>query len=384
VSVSGPTSSNVYDVHDAETDTSPLQAIGITTDTFDASLAAGQATELVTSGFTSTDTNGEKLDVVIDDASADGLLDELPEKAGQSWSNGAAQSVRETSPGGVTSSRTVNADGSYSDTTTFPTGSIYPSPAPTGVIVNAATIVENADGSGSYVFDGILTAGGTPQNVEELDFATPSPAVSGQPAMIPITEPQSGAAAFVVDVPVWYPQPLVLYDESDVDRGETALPAACKVPAAFGTSANAIVQTIVQYDTILGTQETFSQTNYVVPTYGLACVSLSEKLAFYYDYSGQTNIFDLVPNANVTATATYPLEIETIATTLGLTASHVLSVARSSASADAAARAGAVVAEARVTSARNNFVALVEREKLRRKTLLLRKIKTALDERRHR
>jgi hypothetical protein len=364
--VSGPVAydgaASTYDVHTVETDTSPLQTLGLTTDTYDALVASGTTTNLVTYGFTSTASSGETLAVTIPNVDAgNGILDELPEKAGAAWTNGAAQNVSETSPGGLTSQRAVAANGSYTDTTTFSIGSIYASPIPGGPLVSSATITQNADGSGSYVFDGIVTQGGSPVSLEELDFATPAPASSGQPATIAISEPQASAAPIVVTIPLWYPQPLSLYTETDVDDGSTALPAACKVPAALGTTANAVVQTITAYDTIVGTQENFEQTSYVVPTYGLACVTLNETLRYFYDYSGQTNLENLVPNANVTATATYPIETETIATTLGLTSANV----------------GATAAQ-RVSSARASFTALVEREKSRRKALLLQKLRRAL------
>jgi hypothetical protein len=357
VTVTGPTSygssSNAYDVHTVETDTSPLQAIGTTTDTFDSLVANGATTDLETSGFTSTATSGETLAVVLP-ATGAGLLDELPERAGASWTNGAAEAVNETSPGGVGSTRNVNADGSYTDTTTFPTGSIYASPVPGAVLVTSGVITQHPDGSGSYVFNGTETAGGAPQDVGELDFATPAPASSGHPATIAITVPQpAGSPAIVTTIPVWYPQPLTLYAESDSNRGAVAIPSACGVSATIGTSANAVVTTIVSYDTIVGTQENFTQTQYVVPAYGLACVSLNEKLAYFYDYSGQTDLSNLVPNANVTATATYPIETETIATTLGLAQTNV-----------------APASFARVMGARSNFIARVERAKLRRRTAL--------------
>jgi hypothetical protein len=382
VAVAGPGSygsaSSAYDATITETDTSPLQAIGLTTNSYYALLTSGATTDLVTYGYTSSDTNGESLAVTIPNVNdGNGLLDELPEKAGQRWSNGAAQTANETSPGGYTSVRTTAADGSYTDTTNVPVGSIYPSPS--GAVATSATITQKSDGSGSYVFEFESAPGAAAQTYDELDFATPAPASSGVPSTIAVSQPQATGAPVVVSIPVWYPQPLKLYTETDTDTGATALPAACKVPATFGTEANSVVQTIVQYDTILGTQENFSQTNYVVPSYGLACVVLSEKLLYFYDYSGQSAIpVDLAPNANVTADVTLPIETETIATTLGLTQSNVTAAVRSARGATAGALDGL-----RVTSARANFLALVEREKVAHKVKLLQKL-GALLERLHR
>jgi hypothetical protein len=368
VKITGPTSyagaSNVFDVNAVETDVSALQSTGVTTDTYDAELTSGSSTNLVTYGFTSTDTSGESLAVTLPSVnSGNGLLDELPEKAGARWTNGPAQSLTESSPGGLTSTRSTAADGSYVDTTNFPIGSIYASPVPGAPLVSSATITQRGDGSGSYVFYGIVATGGSPQNIEELDFATPAPAASGGPSTIAISQPQpTGSPALVVTIPLWYPQPLKLYDETDEDQGSVTIPAACNVAASIATTANALVQTIVSYDTIVGTQENFTQTSYVIPNDGVACVGLNETLLYYYDYSGQSNVEQLVPNANVTGTATLPIETETIATTIGLTQASVQ-----------AASTGL-----RVAAARSDFRALVEREKTKRKRLLLQRLARAL------
>jgi hypothetical protein len=385
VSVTGPTSfggaAAAYDLHDTETDTSPLASLGITTDTYDALVTSGSATDLITYGFTSSDTSGEAMTVTYTTAgTGNGILDELPEAKGQSWVNSGAASLKETSPGGVTSTRVTAADGSYTDTTLYPVGSIYASPGPA---LTQATITQNADGSGSYVFLANDGAGGANAPYVEFDFATPRPAVSGSPAEIPITVPQaSPSPPAEVDVPLWYPQPLSLYTETDADTGAVSLPAACNVPGSFGTRANAIVQTISQYDTIVGTQETFSQTSYVVPVYGLACVSLNEKLQFYYDYSGQSSLANGGPSINVTATSTLPIETETIATTLGLTQGSVPAAASTThndtSTSISSVATTAAVRGMRVTSARTNFIALVEREKQRRKVLLLQAIRKSL------
>ncbi len=384
LAVTGPTSydgsSSTFDVKDTETDTSPLSELGLTTNTYDALLTSGATTHLVTYGYTSTDSDGESVSVTIPNVNGgNGLLDELPEAKGQTWSNTPAESIEESSPGGLSSARTVNADGTYSDTTTFPAGSIYPTANPALPPTSKAVITQNADGSGSYVFYDNPGNGSAPQSYLEIAVATPIPAASGVPAQIAITSTQPSAAPVSLDVPLWYPQPLALYAETDTDTGTVAIPATCNVPSSFGKNANAVVQAITQYDTIVGTKESFSQTNYVIPTYGLACVALSDDLQFFYDFSGQSGL-RAGPTVNVTATSTLPIETETIATTLGLTASNA-----SSASVRRAAAASVPTALGlRVTNARSNFLALVEREKRRRKVVLLQTIRQALFERLHR
>jgi hypothetical protein len=380
IAVSGPTTyagvANVFDLTDTETDTSPLQALAITTNTYDALVAAGATTNLLTYGYSSSDSNGESLTIQIPSGA---LLDELPEAKGQTWTNGPAETANETSPGGQTSVRTVNADGSYSDTTTFPAGSIYPTASPGLPPATQAVITQNADGSGSYAFFAAGSGAGQ-QNYLEIDLSTPRPASSGAPAMIPIVSTQPSQTPVEVDIPLWYPQPLKLYAETDANTGPATIPAACNVPASIGTRANAVTRTSTQYDTIVGTLESIVQTSYVVPTYGLACVSLSDTLQFYYDYSGQSGLA-AGPTIDITATSTVPIETETIATTLGLTAGTLqpAAVARRGDVPSATAAAGL-----HYTNARSNFLAFVEREKQRRKSMLLARIRSSYLERFHR
>jgi hypothetical protein len=168
-------------------------------------------------------------------------------------------------------------------------------------------------------------------------------------------------------VPVWFPTPLVLYSETDTNNGAQNIPAACNVPAGLGQTANAIVQTATTTDTILGTIETLVQTEYVVPTNGVACVVLDDVLVSYYDYSGQS-----VDVINFSST---PVETATVTTTLGLTEASVSSRLRS-----AQVRAAGF----RIASARANFVATVERIKLAHERRLLTHLHRAISERQHR
>jgi hypothetical protein len=339
-----------------ETDTTPLQTTTITTDTYYAEVASGASTNLVDYGYSSSDNFGESL--VVQYGSSGGavprIIDELPEVPGASWGNNAAESLNETSPGNQTSVRTVNADGSYTDTTTYPSGSPFtPAPAPV-----TATIVENSNGSGSYSFP----LGGPPNTVVTLGSPQPAPA-----SVIPITIAQPGFAPITGTVPVWFPVPLVLHTETDTNDGAQNIPAGCNVPSSLGQTANAIVQTATTTDTILGTIETLLQTEYVVPTNGVACVVLDDVLTSYYDYSGQS--VDIINFSNT------PLETTTVATTLGLTEASVSSRLRA-----AQVRAAGF----RIASARANFVATVERIKLEHERRLLTHLHRAISERQHR
>ena len=336
VAVTGPVSFNgqtsAFDFKTSETDASPLQSIATTTDSY----YGTSGSNYVTYGYASRDTLGEALNVAYGAAR---IVDRLPEVRGDMWTNTAAQTLTETSPGGVTSQRTYAADGSYTDTTNYPVGSIYSANVP----ALTATITQNADGSGSYV----LAGGG--QNVIALSIGTPRPAAAGG-SVIPIVRTRGAAAPTETDVSDWYPAPLVLYGESDANTGGSTIPAACNVAASIATTANVIVQNTTSIDTINGTVEKIHTTNYVIPTTGVVCVTLADTLQSYYDYSGQSPTF---PKLSST-----PQETKTVSTALGLTSSTVQPALRRAASAPASAAAF------RVADARANLLALVEHEKI--------------------
>ena len=335
VAVTGPTSfngaSNAFDFKTSETDTSPLQSIGVTSQTF----YGTSGSNYVTYGSATTDTNGESLSVAL---ASPHIVDRLPEVSGDSWTNDAAETLQETSPGGQTSRRVYAGDGSYTDTTNYPQGSLY-AQAP-GTLT--ATITQNVDGSGRFV-----VAQDTSNVLDAVAVGTPRPVASGTP-VIPITLSQPGVAPTESDVPSWYPSPLKLYTETDVNTGGATLPPACNVPAALATSGNAIAQSVQRVDTILGTLETIKTTDYVIPSDGVACVKLADTLDFYYDYSGQSPGLPSVSNT--------PIETETVSTTLGLTSATVQPAVRR----DAALLHAAGF---RIANARANLFALVEREK---------------------
>ena len=353
VAVTGPTAfngaTNAFDFKTSETDTSPLQAIGITTDTY----YGTSGSNYVTYGSATTDTNGESLNVAL---ATPHIVDKLPELSGDSWTNDAALTLQERSPGGQTSQRSYAADGSYTDTTNYPQGSLYAQTPGT----LTGTITQNADGSGRFVIE---------QNgsnvINAVSVGTPRPVAAGTP-VIPIVVTQGGSAPTEADVPSWYPSPLTLYAETDMNAGGSALPAACNVPSVLARTGNVIVQTVQRVDTILGTLETIKTTDYVIPSDGVACVTVADTLNFYYDYSGQSPGLPAVSNK--------PIETETVSTTLGLTNATVQSAVRRDTSLSHAA-------SFRVADARANLFALVEHEKTRHRQRLAAALARTLLER---
>jgi hypothetical protein len=324
VSVSGGASFNgqsgLFDVKTVEVDTSPLQAITVTTDAFLTTVPSGGGNNLISWGYTSLDSLGESLNVQYGASAASILLDRLPEVANDSWTNSPAERIHEISPGNQTSVRTYAGDGSYTDTTTYATS-------------QTASIVEHADGSGTY---SVPFFGGSNST---LTFSTPSPG-----GVITVGGFSNGSRT----ANIWYPVPLHLYSETDQNLGTVAIPAACNAAGGFGSQANALSLSTQRVDTILGSIETLAQTTYVIPTYGAVCVALTDIVTSYYDFSGGA------PRIAISST---PVETQTLVTTLGLTSATVSSNGRIVLSGGSGWR---------IANARANFVAIIERRRIER------------------
>jgi len=327
---------NLFDVKSSETDSTPLQVISSTLDSYYQIVPGSPESSLVSWGFHSSDSFGETLTVQYGNP-APGflLLDRSPEIAGDSWPNGPAARITETSPGGQSGVRTYNADGTYSDVTTYPSGSLStPPPAPV-----TASITENADGSGSYSLplQGNANTG--------LSFSTPDPS-----GTITITASFADGTSAGFTSSVWWPQPLSLYQELTTNNGTVQIPGSCAFGAAFGVRANSLTDASTRVDTVLGTVETITQTSYIVPKYGAVCVQLTDSLQTFYDYSGQASaiLFGKGPD---------PLTTETISSTIGLVSA---TVGTSSATRVLDSASGAVA----VADERSRFVARSERRRL--------------------
>lgn len=353
VTVSGATFNNIaglYDFATSETDTAPLKTSTNKVDAYFAYVASGTTTFVQLVGSTETTSDGVQYQSL--EGTGNGLLDVLPEATGAILpANNAALTTNETDPDGQTTTRTVNADGSYTETSNFPDGS-------------SSTAVENADGSANYSFPlgGIALAGAnTTFVVGPVTAASPGPVIP-----ITLTYPAGitgTGSAEVLDrsVAAWYPQtPPVLSKETYADEGPAAIPASCNVAAAYASPARKLTQTIVRLDTIFGELETWQDTTYTVAGAGVACVQLDDSIAQYYDFSGQT--------VRAVATSSTPLQTTTVAETVGLTAATL------SASGAARAALGATAARSAAAQAASaSFRAFIERSRIARHTNFVRR-----------
>jgi hypothetical protein len=314
--------SNLYDIVSNETDVTSLQTVTSQANTFVGFSSNSLPASYLEYGSRWEDQNGNSISYVY---ATPRILDELPEKTGQSWTNSASASISENESVGATgaafsSQRVYNADGTYTDNSSFPPGYFG-----IGSSSDRGVIVENADGSGYYSIP-IYGAGdvvfGAPVNgqIPYQVYAQASP----QPTDTPLVAGNIGA---------WYSAP-TFYTESNVDNGPTAIPASCNASAAFGSNAEQIVQTINRLDTVLGYTEATTTTTYLVSGYGAVCIQMSDVTSSYYDFQGDsTAIF-----------YSQPYQITKTSETLGLQQSGTSvigskSVTRSAASLSTAAYA---------------------------------------------
>ncbi len=197
-----------------------------------------------------------------------GLLDVLPETAGSFGPNTAALVYQENDPANYTRTRTINANGSYTEDGYDPFG-------------DEQIVTTNSDLSASY-------------DASQYDYRTFSfTKPTGSPAMITIgyeyndgnpNDTQTASFPIMSWIPTGTTQPSV---ETDVDDGATPFPSGCAVPAKYGTNGNKIVQSITRVDPALGNYETEVITTYVVPIFGPACIVMTDNVNTYYDYTAQ-------------------------------------------------------------------------------------------------
>ncbi len=356
--------SGLYDFKTAETDTSPLQSISISTDTYYGTVAGVGSTYLVDYGYASSDSNGEKFIVTYaNPGPTSGLIDVLPETSGTAWSNSGAQTIAQSESSGFTASRAYAADGSYTDTSNYPqAGAARPTATPL-----VATIATNADGSATYN----LPLFGPPNATVSYS----APASNGAISIVltaPGSTPQSPPVVVQsAAVGAWFQLPLRLYQELDRDNGAVAIPAACNVPPSFGSQANQIEQKSVRVDPVLGTLDTFDQLSYVVPVTGVVCVQLQDRTLTYYDYSGQGSAG---PTGISFAGGNSPFETATLATTIGLTGATIqpMSLRRSSVEAQSGFR---------LANARANFLSTLEHRRIAAQRRAFDRLQTMIRER---
>ena len=339
---------NLSDFKATETDayTSPPQSVTSITDQYLNFVPSGASTQVIEVGSNvDNTTTGVTIKTIF--GTGNGLLDVIPEVAGAiTPANNATLTTDETDPDGQTTSQSFHADGSYTETTNYPGGF-------------TATVTENSDGTGQYslpldefpnstVAYGSVSGGNIPITI------TFAPGLAG-PGPNPVVNNLS--------VPDWYPAtPPVLYAQTYVNSGSTAIPSGCGVPAALSTRlTNKLVQTTTTVDTIFGESETQTVTSYDSQGLGIVCLQLNDTTLQYYDFTGQSQY-----TLDFSDT---PVQTTTLAETLGLQAATVIGT-----SGGLRASATAPVVQA----LRARFEAAVVHQRTLRHAAALRKLQRAV------
>lgn len=287
-------SGSVQDFNVVETDAFPTQTYKTTTDYY-YQLASANF-ELL--GYSAVDDQGNTTAVQYGTPQ---IVDELPEAANASWTNSPAMTLTQTFAGQETASRTVNADGTYTDTENAYQGtgsSTYP----------ATTIIlhDNADGSANmtFTFNWTGSAYNPPYTTSTFTWSetapyvpSPAPSQSPGPAVIGVYEASTVVQSTPAPSPSprlqltlnqWYPSALQMYNETDKNLGSVTIPSTCNVPSGLGTTAMHLQQQVNRWDTAIGSSETTTTDSYVVTGFGPVCVQVSDKTDAYYDFQNDT------------------------------------------------------------------------------------------------
>ena len=346
--------SGLVGLHVAETDTqtSGLKTTTSTTDTYESLVQVGALTQLLSYGAQFADEGGDTTSTLY---APPLVLDQIPQTPGASWSNGPSATVDEAVAGDATGSpitvvRTTNADGSYTEKTTYPPN--FAAPGITGV----GQIQENTDGSGTFSF---VANGST----ISITYSPPEPQPSGPP-LITVNE-YAGTDTTVkpsstFQIPTWFGNAPALYGETDQDQGVVTIPASCNLQKAFPGHATALAQTITRTDTILGYTEAQTTTSYVAAGYGVLCTVATDKQTLYYDFNGDQRF---------AFTATPPLEITTVSETLTMEPSPLINASSQRATRGASAPSAPVFGMSAALHA--NFERVVRAAHRRRAAQLL-------------
>lgn len=308
------------DFKTVEADAYPTQTLTTTTDYY--YQLANANFELL--GYNAVDDQGNTTSVSY---STPQIVDKLPEASGASWSNSPAMVLKQNFAGQEQATRTVDADGTYTDTETIYQGSGQSGTYPAMQIV----LSDAKDGSGSFSFTYNFT--GTPYNPpytsETYEWTTsaphvPSPAPSATPGapvidvyetrlLVQATPVPSPSPAYQFSLNQWYPAALALYSESDSNKGSATIPAACAVPSGFGTTATQIEQQVNRLDTALGTMETTTTDSYVAMGFGPVCVQVHDQTQTFYDFNNDTGYnwyYSSTPMSTATIAETLTLQTQ--------------------------------------------------------------------------
>jgi hypothetical protein len=302
----------------------PLYTDTVTTATTTSYTASGSSTNIRALSTLETDSRTGTMYQTTYGAT-NGLLDIIPEANG-TFTNTAAATYAETDPGTgvsgtgtqmVTTSKTINADGSYSATVNEP---------------NTSTGVNTAD---SEVENSNLSAVWTIASIDPL-FQIQYGAPTGGNITVTLVDPNFGLNQSLTD-PSWIPAGTTTpSSETDTIATGATLDPSC-APAKTYSPVNEVSQQIVIADALAGTVETRTTSSYDAAGVGTVCTVVSDTIDVYYDYSEQEGDYLIYIDSTP---ASGPLIVENVSETLSLQSTNAQSLATKRAT---AALGGAVL-----------------------------------------
>jgi hypothetical protein len=355
------------DFQTVESDAYPTQTLSTTTDTYYQDTAS--ISQLF--GYKAVD---DIQDTTLYQYVTPQIIDQLPEVPGANWTNSPAAIVAEAYPSGEAAARTIDANGGYVDTERLLGTDDYPA--------TTATLKSNDDGSAEFtivfhesgrstfppdtdVYDNYILSAPRSQGAgsEEIVYSYENDEVT-LPATPPPLNPTVESS-----FPMWFKLPL--YSERDTDKGVVSIPKSCQAPAAFGTRATQLEQTITNTDVALGTTTVTTTNEYIVAGFGPVCVDVAGTINAYYDYGQDSPVAAQSPTS-VTYQGARPLQTTVISEllTLASQAPYTQSTHRSTMSLTPISPVA--VANARLSVARG-----VERDRVARVRTFLKRIYTA-------
>ncbi len=202
------------------------------------------------------------------------VYDELPEKAGQTWSN----------PGAYNSDYTAAANDPNPSQTYTASGGAY---TYYDTFSNRANSTASAaiDGTGSYSYE----YPNFDSNTWTIGAVTRA---AGSP-VIPVTETASpSGATSTTNVPDWYPggvYPSPPFSDTYVTKGVVPIPAACSVKSSLATSATETDESYFIIDPVVGQIYTVTRQSYVTNGLGRVCLITSSTTKVYYAIGNAAN-----------------------------------------------------------------------------------------------
>jgi len=284
---------SAIDFRTTETDAGPTQTIITSSDNyFVFPTGSGNVLNI---GFNATDSNGVNID--LQNLPGNGIVGQIP--LGASWINSAAELVVENDPDGTITTTAINANGSYGMTRSE--------------IAGTTTIALNSAGSGNEIFPG--DPFGLGALVTEFSFRAVTGGTIEVDACIPpgtSLTPCATPAPVTQTIAAWYSASPTLASDATILASASATPPPGCTSSTFAGGGPQLHEVKSRLDPVLGTTDNETIDTWISAANGPVCEKLSDTLALYYDFTGQTGTFTLSSTPIQTITLSELIGLQTV------------------------------------------------------------------------